>query len=459
MNQTENFLAIDLGASHGRAVLGKYNGKKLNLEVLHDFENGGVNINGNLYWDVLKQFNEIKNGLKKAAENCNLNSIGIDTWGVDYALLDQSGSLISNPYHYRDHRTDNIMTEVFKRISKEKIYQKTGNQFLQLNTLFQLYADKLMRPWMIENAADLLFIPDLMNYFFTGEKYNEHTIASTSQLFNPQINCWEKDIFRTLDLNIDIMQKIIYPGTKIGNILKSITSELNIKYDIPVIAVGSHDTASAVAAAPISPENSAYISSGTWSLLGVELDNVIINEQSLENNFTNEIGLQRKIRFLKNLTGLWLIQKCKKIWNKNNKNLTYSKINKAAEKAEAYLFRINPDHHDFLNPNNMVKAVKNYCKSTEQYVPKSIGEIARGIYESLAFKYAEEIDKLEKITDKKIDYVNIVGGGSSAELICQYTANLSQKVVISGPIEAAAAGNILAQLMRAGEIKNLKEEN
>ena len=458
MAQNKNFLAVDLGASHGRAILGKYNGQKLKLELLHDFKNSGVNLNGSLYWDALNLFSEIKNGLNKAAaENYNLKSMGIDTWGVDYALLDQQGELISNPYHYRDQRTDGIMTEVFKKIAKEEIYQKTGNQFLQLNSLFQLYADKLKRPWLLENAADLLFMPDLMNYFLTGEKFNEHTIASTSQLFNPLTNSWESEIFKNLDLNINIMQKIIYPGTEIGELSRKIKAELNIKDKLPVVAVGSHDTASAVAAAPISAENSAYISSGTWSLLGLELDAAIINEQSLQNNFTNEIGLEKKIRFLKNLTGLWLIQESKKIWNKDNKNLTYSDISKAAAEADSYLFRLDPDHHDFLNPNNMVEAVKNYCKKTDQYVPDTVGEIAGGIYESLAFKYAEEIKKLEKITKQKIDYVNIVGGGSRAELICQYTADLSKKTVTAGPVEAAAAGNILAQLMAAGEIKNLKE--
>lgn len=458
MPLNKNFLAVDLGASHGRVVLAKYNGKKLKLDLIHDFSNSGININGSLFWDVLKQFTEIKKGVKKAVEQeYNLKSMGVDTWGVDYALLDQKGDLLSNPYHYRDHRTDNIMREVYKEIPKEDIYQKTGNQFLQLNTIFQLYAEKLKRPWIIENAVDLLFMPDLMNYFLTGEKYNEHTIASTSQLFNPRTNNWEEDLFNKLSLNVNMMQKIIYPGNKIGSLLKNIKNELNIKNKLPVIAVGSHDTASAVAAAPISAENSVYISSGTWSLLGLELDKAIINSKSLENNFTNEIGLENKIRFLKNLTGLWLIQECKKIWNRNNSNLNYSAIEKKAETAEPFLFRIDPDHHDFLNPENMVEAVKNYCKKTDQYIPDSIGEIARGIYESLAFKYAEEINKLEKITSKKIDYVNIVGGGSKAKLVCQYTADLSKKIVISGPVEATAAGNVLAQLMAAGEIKNLNE--
>jgi rhamnulokinase len=457
MTLNKNFLAVDLGASHGRVILGKFDGKKLKLELIHDFKNRGVNLNGSLYWDVLKLFSEIKIGLKKAAESFNLNSIGIDTWGVDYALLDRRGELLSNPYHYRDQRTDNIMAEVYNKIPKAEIYQKTGNQFLQLNTLFQLYADKLRRPWLLENAADLLFMPDLINYFLTGKKYNEHSIASTSQLFNPRTNSWEEDIFKSLDLNINLMQKIIYPGTKIGDLLNNIKSELNIKLKLPVVAVGSHDTASAVAAAPILAKNSAYISSGTWSLLGMELEKPIINQQGLNNNFTNEIGLESKIRFLKNLTGLWLIQESKRIWNRDNQDLTYSEITEAAEKAESYLFKIDPDHHDFLNPENMLEAVKNYCRKTNQYVPSTLSEIARGIYESLAFKYAEEINKLEEITNQKIDYINIVGGGSRAELVCQFTADLSQKVVIAGPVEAAAAGNILAQMMAAGEIKDLKE--
>ncbi len=458
MSSNKNYLAVDLGASNGRVIIGKYNGKTISLEVIHKFVNGGIKINNNFHWDVLGQFSEIKNGIKKAVkENYIIDSMGIDTWGVDYALIDKTGTLMSNPYHYRDKRTDGVLGEVFKQFSKERIYLKTGNQFIQFNTLFQLYIEKKKRPWIIDNASDLLFIPDLMNYFLTGKKFNEHTIASTSQLFNPIKDVWVKELFDKFDLNFNMMQKTKNPTTKIGLLLESIKRECGIKNIFPVIAVGSHDTASAVAAAPILKEDSAYLSSGTWSLLGVELDKPIINKSSLDNNFTNEIGLEGKIRFLKYLTGLWLLQECKKVWMRSNKNLSYNQIAEAAKKAEPYLFKIDPDHHDFLNPDNMVDAIKNYCKSTKQYVPETMGEIARGIYESLAFKYTEVIKELEELTNKEIDTINIVGGGSRADLLCQYTANISRKEIIAGPVEATAAGNILAQLIAAGEIKNLKE--
>lgn len=458
MSVNKNFLAVDLGASNGRVIIGKYDGDKIELEVVHKFINGGIKINNHLHWNVLGQFSEIKKGIKKAIKkNCIIDSMGIDTWGVDYALIDKTGTLMANPYHYRDKRTDGVLEEVFNQFSKKIIYNKTGNQFLQFNTLFQLYIDRKMRPWIIENASDLLFTPDLMNYFFTGKKFNEHTIASTSQLYNPIKNLWAEELFDQFDLNFEIMQKIKKPTTEIGSLLENIKSECGINNKFSVIAVGSHDTASAVAAAPISSENSAYLSSGTWSLLGVELKKPIINKKSLDNNFTNEIGLENKIRFLKNLTGLWLIQECKKIWAKKNNSLDYNQITEAAKKADPYLFKIDTDHHDFLNPDNMVEAIKNYCKKTKEYVPKTMGEIARGIYESLAFKYDEVIKELEKLTNKEIKTINIVGGGSKADLLCQYTSNISRKKVIAGPVEATAAGNILAQLIAAGEIKNLKE--
>lgn len=458
MSKNKKFLAVDLGASHGRVILAEYNGKILELDTVHNFINNGININGHLHWNILQLYKEIKNGVRKAVKNKNnIHSLGVDSWGVDYALLDKTGTLMSLPYHYRDKRTDGIFKDVFAKLSKKEIYMKTGNQFLQLNTLFQLYVDKLKRPWIIENAEDLLFIPDLMNYFLTGRKFNEHTIASTSQLLNPIDNNWERTLFEKLDLKKDMMGEIIYPANKIGEISAEIKADCGIKNNLSVIAVGSHDTASAVAAAPLIGKKSAYISSGTWSLLGLELEKPIINEESLKSNFTNEAGLERKIRFLKNLTGLWLIQESKKIWNKKNKKLDYNQISSAAKNSKEFLFKIDPDHHDFLNPDNMIEAIKNYCKKTDQYIPQTIGEIARGIYESLAFKYQEEINNLEKLSNKKIDTINIVGGGSRADILCQITSNICNKEVVAGPVEATAAGNILAQLIAAEEIKDLKE--
>ena len=459
MSETINLLACDLGASNGRTILAKFDGKKLELEVSHQFSNGGHGINNNFYWDILDLFSEIKTGLKKAVElsNDNIISMAIDTWGVDYGLLDKSGNLISLPYHYRDSRTNNMPEEVFKKIPKEKIYQETGIQFMEINTIYQLFADLQKRPWVLENAESLLFIPDLLNYFFTGKKYNELTIASTSQLFNPLKNQWSKEIFNKLSLPIDIMQDIIHPGNKLGNLLEDIKEECGIKKDISLMAVGSHDTASAVAATPLSDENSIYLSSGTWSLLGMEVDSPIINEKSLEENFTNELGVDNKVRYLKNITGLWLIQECKRIWDREGLNLSYSDITKAATEAEAFKYRLDPDDSLFAAPDNMPESIREYCRKTKQAVPETVGEIARGIYESLAFTYKSVIDNLEKVFDRKIETINMVGGGIQAEILCQYTADITGLKVLAGPIEATAIGNIITQLIALGEIADLKE--
>lgn len=459
MTVSKKVLACDLGASSGRALLGSFNGEKLELEVLHKFSNGGTYLNNDFHWDTLKQFNEIKKGIKKAVKKTSnqLDSIGIDTWGVDYGLLDKNGTLMSIPYHYRDQRTEGMMEEVFKIIPKKKIYQETGIQFMKLNTIFQLFAESKRRPWILKNAEDLLFAPDLLNYFLTGKKFNEYTMASTSQLYNPISDKWSAEIFDRLQLPKSIMNKIIRPSEKIGDILDKVKAECGIEGKLPVIAVGSHDTASAVAAAPLTGQNSAYLSSGTWSLLGMELDKPIITEESLAANFTNELGVDNKVRFLKNITGLWLIQECKRIWDRKGMNLSYSDITEAAEAAEPFKYSLDPDHHDFVNPDNMPEAIKNYCKETGQPVPEEPGEMARGIYESLAQNYKEVIEKLEKLTSKKIETLNMVGGGIQAEILCQYTANISKRRVVTGPIEATAIGNILTQLMALGEIKNLEE--
>lgn len=459
MNTQKKVLACDLGASSGRSILGNFDGEKLELEVLHKFINGGVYLNNNFHWNTIKQFVEIKNGIKKAIKktNNNLDSIGIDTWGVDYGLLDNQGILMSVPFHYRDNRTNGVLKEVFRRISKKEIYYETGIQFMKLNTIFQLFAELKNRPWILENAKDLLFTSDLLNYFLTGNRFNECTISSTSQLFNPYQKVWSNKIFDSLNFPQSIMQKIINPGKKIGNILDEVRTECGLQMNIPVIAVGSHDTASAVAATPIKDEHSVFLSSGTWSLLGTELDNPIISDKSLDKNFTNELGVGNKVLFLKNITGLWLIQECKRIWNRENKSLSYSDITKAAEKAEPFKYSIDTDHPSFVKPDNMPNAIRNYCKKTNQYIPEKPGEIARGIYESLAQNYEKVIEQLEDLTNRKIETINIVGGGMKSEILCQYTANITKRKVIAGPIEATAIGNILTQLMALGEISNLKE--
>lgn len=455
-----NLLALDLGASNGRAILGKYNGKTLNFEVLHKFKNGGIRVNGSDYWDILHLFQEIKNGLNKAVieTSDNIDSIGIDTWGVDYGLLDRRGDLLTNPYHYRDNRTNGLREDVFDNISKEKVYNETGIQFIWFNTLYQLFADTKFRPWILDNAETLLFTPDLLNYFLTGQKYNEYTIASTSQMFNPEHEDWSDPIFEKLNFPQDIVQEIIYPGEKVGNLLEEVKKECNIKQDIPVIAVGSHDTESAIAATPLTDrKRNVYISSGTWSLLGMELNSPFINEASLRENYTNECGVGKKIAFLKNLCGLWLIQECKRIWEKQGKNLSYDEIDEAAREAEANKFIIDPNDQRFQNPEDMPEAIREYCRETNQPQPENYGQMARGIYESLALSYKSAIETLQDLLDRNIDTINMVGGGIRAEILCQFTADITERRVVTGPVEATAMGNMLAQLMAAGEIKDLKE--
>ncbi len=452
-------LAFDLGASNGRAILGRFDGNVIDSEIIHKFENSAQAVCDEQYWDILRLFGEIKTGIKKTVRKgyC-IDSIGVDTWGVDYGFIDAAGKLMANPYFYRDQRTDGLVEEVTKKIPAEKIYALTGIQFMPINTLYQLYADRLRRPWLLDNADSLLFIPDLINYFLTGEKYNEYTIASTSQMLNPVEGKWADLLFRELDIPLEITEDIIRPGEKIGALRTGVGNECKVAGGIPVIATGSHDTASAVAATPMKDKNrSVYISTGTWSLLGMELDAPFINEQARLENFTNECGVENKTRFLKNICGLWLIQEAKKSWAEEGLDLNFSDIEKAAAEAGAAGFAIDPNDCRFLNPKDMPAAIRDYCLETGQPVPQTHGEMARGIYESLAESSAVLIDKLEKMLDKKVENINMVGGGINAELLCRLTADATGKVVLAGPAEATSLGNIIVQLMALGEISNLEE--
>ncbi|HOB09092.1 MAG TPA: rhamnulokinase family protein [Limnochordia bacterium] len=454
-----NLLAFDLGASNGRAIVGQYDGERLNLIEVHKFPNGPQTIHGHMYWNILDLFAQIKTGVIKAcaAVDGRIDSMAIDTWGVDYGLLDANDTLLSNPYHYRDKRTDGLLDEIFAAIGSDMIYDATGIQFMQINTLVQLYADRRWRPWVLDNARTLLFIPDLLNFFLTGQKYNEYTISSTSQLLNATTLSWVERIFTALDLPIGLMQSLVFPGAVIGTVTEQIKAETGIGWDIPVIAVGSHDTASAVAAVPlVSSEDSVYISSGTWSLLGMELEKPVINEHSRRENFTNEGGVGKTIRFLKNISGLWLIQECRRIWQRDGLTLSWDQISKAAEAAPLKAL-INPDDPRFLNPDNMPEAIVAYCRETGQDVPANYGEIARCVYESLAVSYEKTIAKLEAMLGRRIETIHMVGGGIQAEILCQFTANTTRRTVVTGPIEATAMGNMLGQLLAKGEINSLEE--
>ena len=459
-NKNLNLLAFDLGASNGRAILGKFDGSKLSLDVLHKFENDGITVNGNDYWDILGLFKEIKTGIRKAVSETDndITSIGIDTWGVDYGLLDKNDNLLSNLYHYRDNRTDGLMEEIFEKLPKNEIYNQTGIQFIWFNTLYQLYSDLKDRPWILDNAQSLLFTPDLLNFFLTGAKYNELTIASTSQMFNPETKAWADPVFDQLGLPEHLMQEVISPGNTVGTLTDMVKNECKVEGEIPVIAVGSHDTQSAIAATPLEDrDKSVYISSGTWSLLGMELDAPFINEKSLQKNYTNECGVEDKICFLKNLCGLWLIQECKRSWAKQGLNLSYDDIDKAALDVNENKFTLDPNDVRFKNPSDMPQEIKKYCRETNQPQPENYGETARGIYESLGLSYKAAVETLEDLLDKNIETINMVGGGIKSEISCKFTADITGRKVIAGPAEATAMGNILMQLMASGEISNLKE--
>jgi len=458
-------LAFDFGASSGRAILGILDQEKnLNLEVLYRFPNQGVQVGNSLYWNVLGLFEEIKNGLRLSAEKHGkeISSISLCFWGVDFALLDENDELVGQVYHYRDKRTDNLMEEMFKTVSKEEIFNQTGIQFMQVNSSVQLYSMSRINSPQFSITKVLLMLPDYFNFLLSGIKSSEYSIATTTQLYDPKNNEWARDLIERLGLNPGWFLKTIQPGTILGKIREGIAEEVGLNLNIKIIAGACHDTASAVTAVPINMSKyecgeCAYLSSGTWSLMGVELEKTIINEKSLKYNFTNEGGINGTIRFLKNITGLWLIQECKRIWNKNGLNLSWDDITRQADDAPEFQNFIDPSDDLFMNPPDMVDAIKVYCEKHNQAPPEGIGQISRAIFESLAFKYRQVMEHLEDLIEKKIKVLHIIGGGSQNDLLNQFTANILNIPVIAGPIEATAIGNILIQGLALGKIKDVKE--
>jgi rhamnulokinase len=456
MNSAQ-FIALDFGASSGRVILATL-GKTIRLEEMHRFPNQQIKIGPHYYWDVLKLFSEAKQGLKIVSEKSTnpISGLGVDTWGVDFGLIDPNGMLLSNPITYRDPRTDGMMEKTFEKMSRKDIYRLTGIQFLQFNTIFQLMSLVESNSSVLEAADQLLFIPDLMNYFLTGQKGVEYTIASTSQLLNAETRQWESTVFQKLGIPQQIMPLIQEPGTIRGQLLPDIADETGLG-SLDVIATSAHDTASAVAAVPAQEQNWAYLSSGTWSVIGVELDQPIINETSAQNNFTNEGGVGRKIRFLQNVMGMWLLESCVKVWERNREKYRYDELLRLAEKAPSFHSIINPDDPSFLNPMNMVEVIQDYCRSHHQQIPETEGEIVRTILESLAFRYRWVLDKIEEMQGRKIKVLHIVGGGSQNQLLNQFTANATGRSVIAGPVEATALGNVIMQAISKGYISSIQE--
>jgi len=444
------YLAFDLGAESGRALLGSLSNGTLAVEELHRFTNTPVRVLGALYWDTLRLWHEIQHGLGVAVRERKLalDGIGVDTWGVDCALLGSDGALLESPRHYRDSRNNGVMQKLFEVAPRHQVFAATGIQFMQFNTLYQLYGMKLTGSPALASARKLLHIPDLFNYWLTGVTKSEVTIASTSQFLNPATMTWATELLHRVGLPADILCPIVSPGTLLGNLLDAPHT--------PVYAIGGHDTASAVAAVPsLGGTNWCYISSGTWSLMGLELDAPVINERSLALNYTNEVGLAGKIRLLKNIAGLWLLQECRRAWMLEGAAYNYDQLTRMASEARPFTAAINPNA--FLEPDEMPRKIAEHCATTGQAVPETHGEFARAILESLALCYRQVLESLEALSGRKIEIIHIVGGGSRNALLNQFVADCTGRRVIAGPAEATAIGNVLAQAMGAGEVAGLNE--
>ncbi len=459
MSKIYKFLAFDFGASSGRAMLAKFDGEKLVLEEKHRFSNDPVTVNGGMYWDVLRLFHEIKQGILKCANSGDrdIDCIGIDTWGVDYGLLDKNGELLANPHHYRDTRTDGMYDKAFAIVPKEEIFSDTGIAFNWFNTIYQLLSEKIGDTPALKNADTLLFMPDLFNYFLTGEKRCEYTIASTSQMLDAKSRNWAKDMLGKMGLPTDIFADMVYPGEWIGTLKEDLAKELGVG-KIPIAAVASHDTGSAVVSVPVEKgEDYIYISSGTWSLMGVELAEPMVTGEAMSHNFTNEGGAGKTIRFLKNIMGLWLIQESRRQWDREGELLSFDELEKQAREAEPFASLIDPDYHEFQTPGNMPERIREYCRKTGQKVPETKGAVVRAIAESLAFKYRRTIEGMEEVTGKKYDVINIVGGGIKDKMLCSFTANATKRKVSAGPVEATSIGNVIMQGIALGAIKDIYE--
>ena len=453
------FLAVDLGSESGRVIVGILNDDRITIEEIHRFPNPQIRALNRVHWDIHYLFKEVKKGLSLAAGNGHedLESIGIDTWGVDFGFVGKDGALLGDPYCYRDPRTNGMMEEVLRKISREEIYASTGIQFMQINSLYQLYAASLNEKESFRQCETVLFMPDLFNYLLTGRKVSEYTVASTSQMLNAWSRTWDDALLRKIGLPPDIMAPIIQPGSIIGTLLPEVAGETGISNDTDVVAVGCHDTASAVAAVPGRGKNWAYISSGTWSIVGIESDRPLIDNNTLADDFTNEGGVGGKIRFLRNVTGLWLLQECRKSWKKHGDIPEYEELVKTASAAEGFKCMIDPDDPSFLDPPDMPEAIVRYCRGHSQPVPETTGEFVRCILESLAMKYRAMIEKIGSLTHRTIETIHIVGGGSRNAMLNQFTADATGIPVEAGPVEASALGNIIVQAIAEGKISSIEE--
>ena len=455
--KTTNFFAVDLGATSGRTILGTLRNGIIEMREINRFPNRIVEANGHCYWDFLYLYQSIIEGLKiVAAENIEIKSIGIDTWGVDFVCFDRNGEILGNPYSYRDLHTIDAMDRFFEIMPREEVYKITGIQFMNFNSLFQLFTMKQNNSAVFAAADKILFMPDALSYMLTGEMVTEYSIASTSQMLNANERCFSPELLQKLGLTDKHFGKFVFPGEIAGRLTKSVQKQTGLG-EIPVIAVAGHDTASAVAAVPAENENFAYLSSGTWSLMGIESKSSIINNKSYEHNFTNEGGVEGYIRFLKNICGMWLLEQCRKEWEDEGVCYSYPAIVEMSNAASDFTTIINPDDVSFVNPPSMTQAIVEYCGKTRQPAPKTHAEFIHCIFHSLAVRYREVLDSLQQFAPFKIEKLHVIGGGSQNKLINQMTADKVGIPVVAGPCEATAIGNIMIQAKGLGIINSLAE--
>lgn len=455
---TKAYLAIDLGASSGKVIVGTYDGHRISVQEVHRFPNGAVSEAGSLRWPIRRLFREIQTGIGKALQlyGNQLVSIGVDTWGIDYALLDGDDELIEHPYHYRDMRTTGIMDRVVDSLGAEYLYNQASVQFMEMNTLFQLIAAKEQTPQIYRKANSLLFIPDLINFWLTGSKLTDKTLASTSQIYDTRLHTWAYALLEKLDLSGELLQDLYEPGYQIGALRSSIIKDHDTS-NIRVVLTGTHDTASAVAAVPANTADWGFLSSGTWSVLGVETSEPIINLEALRMRLGNETGVYGTVRPLKNVSGLWLLQEAKRIWSERGMRFDYENLNELAIRAEPFSSLINPDDTVFLKPGDVPSRIREYCYRTNQNQPSSEGQVVRTILEGLALRYRTVLDDIDYAVGRECKKIHIVGGGAKNELLNQFTANATNRPVVAGPFEATAIGNILVQLIAHGEVSSLQE--
>jgi len=449
-----NVLAIDIGASSGRAVIGTFDGETINFLEIHRFSNDPVIVNGTMYWDVLRLTHEIKESLRLAAAAADIESLAVDTWGVDFGTLDKKGNLMANPVHYRDARTTGMLAKALDLIGRDEFYEITGVQFMEINTAFQLLSLKEHDPDYLERIDRILLMPDLFHYFLSGAKVSEISSASTAQLLDVRGKTWSGTVLDRLGLPRKIFPQLVKSGTVVGTLSREICDELGVK-PMKVITVAGHDTQSAMAATPAKEDDFLFLSSGTWSLLGTELDAPLMNSRTLELNLTNEIGFGDKISFLKNIVGLWLLQESRRYWAGEGRKYSFDDLDGMAEKTKPFEYFVDPDDAIFLPPGNMPERIREYCLKTGQGEPQSEGEIVRCVNESLAMKHRATAEKISECTGRRYETLHMLGGGTKSEVLCRMTADACGISVLAGPVEATILGNIAVQLIALGGIDNL----